>query len=191
MQRNNIFLKGYNFIDGNIFLQETEIDYRTVQGVSLDVKINDHDEIVTSWVTYVNSAEEDSELFAQRIDSDGALNGEKIKINNGSDGYIDDANLNLLNNGDYSIVWYNNGQNEGENGVFERKCFDNQLDSIRQLNSLESDFVQYPSASMNDSGNYVVIWYNYYQSSNGSGVYGILGNLEKNWCQSLNCELML
>jgi len=166
-----IYVKGYNFTSGDVYLSTTEIDGNAGQREDIEVRINDNGDILAAWVPFTGN---DSELYVRAISNDGTLDGDKYKINQGSDGYIGDVNLMLSNSGDFDIVWYNNGQNDGINGIFRRTSSSGELGEIDRLDTRGIP-VQFPTADMNTNGDYIIAWHTYFPTDSGSGIYGLFG----------------
>ncbi len=161
----------YSFDTGSLVTGPVEIDDSGVQRSGIELDLDDDGRVLVAWIPFSGNG---SEVFAQYLSAAGEPDGAAFPITESSDGFNDDVRVLSLGSGQWKVVWYNNGQNLGLNGVFCRTLNAPADGAIERLDTI-GDFAQYPAAATNGSGRTAVAWYAYFEAISGSsGVYGVL-----------------
>jgi hypothetical protein len=113
-------------------------------------------------------------VYGQRFDSNGNKVGSEFQANTSTMGEQESPSITSLPNGGFVVVWYGDGQDWSDTGVYGQR-FDsngNKVGSEFQVNTWTTDWQEYPSITSLSNGGFVVVWESYGQDGSGDGVYG-------------------
>ena len=138
---------------------------------SLDV--NDPGAFVVAW----QSNDQDGSvfgIFGQQFDSTGMTMGPEFQANSnaGSDQIRPDVSVD--GSGNFGIIWESEVQDGNSFGVFGQMFLDTgtPVGAEFQVNTFTTSGQQYPSVSLQDSGDMVVVWASQNQDGSNNGVFG-------------------
>ncbi len=113
-------------------------------------------------------------IYCKRYDSTGtALSGE-FRVNTNTVSGQHDPSIAMKPDGSFVIVWVSDGQDGSFDGIFGQ-MFDaagTPQNGEFQINTTTNNSQRAPSAAMDASGNFVIVWESEGQDGSGYGVYG-------------------
>jgi len=136
------------------------------------VAVDNYGNFVITWSSEDQDGS-DNGVYAQRFDKTGKQIGEEFQVNT----YTNDSQFEPIvlmdAEGNFVIVWSSEDQDGSGKGIFAQRYDKNGLEigDEFQVNTYTSENQYYHSASMNDSGSFVVTWSSLYQDESQSGVY--------------------
>jgi hypothetical protein len=111
-------------------------------------------------------------IYAQKYYSDGSVNGSQFQVNTAVSDTQRQQSIAMNGNSEFVISWISRDQDVG--GIFARKYDSTGLatESQFQVNTFTTGQQEYPSAAIDSTGDFVIIW-------DGKGIgdsyYGIFG----------------
>ena len=113
-------------------------------------------------------------IFGQRFAAAGAALGAEFQVNSFTPNTQLTASVAMDGDGDFVVVWTSYYQDGSSTGVFAQR-FDSSGTALGvelRANSHTIGGQRRPSVSMDDAGDFVVVWNSYYQDGYGAGVFG-------------------
>ncbi|MFN8578629.1 MAG: hypothetical protein U0354_17515 [Candidatus Sericytochromatia bacterium] len=132
------------------------------------ISANDSGNFVITWQSFNQNGNDDWDVFAQRFNSDGIMQGSEFQANSYTLSPQARPSVAINNSGNFVITW----QEEDLPRILAQKFNSNgimQGNEIQISSSNDGDKFK-PNLSMNNNGNYVVVWY---KSDTINNIYNI------------------
>jgi subtilisin family serine protease len=143
-----------------------------IPGIAMDAAGN----FIITWWGHPSDWEE-SDIYAQRFDSDGISMGEAFAVNTYPVGLQGMPSVTMHPSGSFVIVWVSRGQDGSDFGVFGQ-LYDSDgvpIGEEFQLNSYVAANQSNPYIAMAQSGRFVTVWESEGQDGSGCGIFGRFG----------------
>lgn len=142
------------------------------QGVSR-IAMDDDGNFVVTW----NSATQDSGtsgVYGQRYNASGVAQGSEFLINTYTTGAQSNSSVAMDGAGDFVVVWQSAGQDGGVNGVYGQRYNASGVTQGSEflVNTYTTNNQGAVSVSMDQDGDFVVVWQSNLQDGASYGVYG-------------------
>jgi hypothetical protein len=113
-------------------------------------------------------------VFGQRFSAAGAPLGSEFAINTYTTNMQRSPSVGLDTFGNFVVAWMSNTQDGSVAGIFGQRYANtgSPLGPEFRINSYTAEAQMEPSVSVDDAGNFVVVWQSYLQDGSGSGVFG-------------------
>jgi len=115
-----------------------------------------------------------SEIFGRRFGSSGNPIGNEFHINTYSIGDQSEPDIAMSPTGKFAVVWMSYAQDGSEYGVYGR-LYDSNGDPVTnefQVNTHTESDQFFPKVSMDESGNFIIVWVSRGQDAGLDGIYG-------------------
>ena len=135
------------------------------------IAMDDAGNFVVTWVHRTNGGS--TEIHAQRFDASGAKVGSDFTVNTTSQFNQKMGDIAMNASGAFVISWYDNGPGDDEGVFFQLyDAAGNEIGGETRANTTIAEFQQFPGVSIDDAGNFVVVWQSDLQDGSGYGIYG-------------------
>jgi len=128
-----------------------------------DLAMDNDGDFVVTWMSQYST---DSEVYAQRYNSQGEAQGNEFQVNTTLEGTTNRPVVAMDSTGNFVVVWYNNPG--GNWNIYARRynSAGEALGNEFQVNTTTEGQQSRPGVAMDSTGNFVVVWY-----SQSDGVY--------------------
>jgi hypothetical protein len=149
--------------------------YTTGSQMETSIAMDYEGDFVISWDSNGQDGD-NSGIFAQRYDSQGQLRGTEFRVNTYTSGTQRLSAVAMDNNGDFVVTWGSIGQDGDDYGIYAQRYDNNGVPqrSEFQVNTFTTTRQFISKIAMDNGGDFVITWANYYQDANGYG-YAING----------------
>jgi hypothetical protein len=139
---------------------------------SSSVAIDDAGDFVISWDGAGNG--DNPGIYAQRYNSSGIPQGSEFLVNSFTTGKQRGTSIAMDSDGDFVISWNSLGQDGSSYGIYAQRYNSSGVPqgSEFQVNTYTTSFQIDPSATMDNSGNFVITWTSPGQDGGSYGVFG-------------------
>jgi acetyltransferase-like isoleucine patch superfamily enzyme len=130
-------------------------------------------DFVVVWSSHSQDGPGES-VFGQRYDSAGAAVDNEFQVNSYTLGYQYYPSVAMDADGDFLVVWGSFDQDGASSGLFAQRYSSTGAVVAEEfrVNAYTPSTQARPSAAMDASGNFVIVWESYAQDSSSSGVFG-------------------
>jgi hypothetical protein len=112
--------------------------------------------------------------FGQRYSSAGTPLGPEFRVNTFTTGFQSYPQVAADASGNFTIIWSGSGPGEGDFGIFGQRYASSgaPLGPEFRVNTYTTNDQYVPSAALDSSGNFVVVWDSITEDGSGRGVFG-------------------
>jgi hypothetical protein len=123
--------------------------------------------------TISNADDTNSEIVGQKYDSNGGLFGLSFRINTYTDSWQYLSALTMNSKGDFDVVWQSMNQDDSGMGIYAQRILSNgsPYGGEFRVNTVNWENQVSPALSMDDMGNFVVVWDDYYMGGEKRNVF--------------------
>ncbi len=139
-----------------------------------NISLNDDGEFVVVWERDTPSYQDYANVAARRFDATGTAQGDEFIVNAVTQYFQGDPDVAMDGSGGFVVVWESCYQGGEVEDVFARRYDENGTPQSPefQVNTYTTENQLYPAVSMDDVGNFVVVW----QSDTQDGsLFGVVG----------------
>ncbi|KAA5539094.1 DUF4347 domain-containing protein [Roseiconus nitratireducens] len=169
--RYDVYARVYN-ADGTA--RTGEILVNSVQAIDQDwphVAMDSDGNFVVSWSSNQGG---NYDIFMQRFDADGNMQGSAVRINDSTSGSQDASSIAISDSGDIVITWTDYTKSGGADVMYQRYDSAGNATSGRLVANSELEGVQqFSDVAMDADGNFIIVWESFDQDASSSwGIYG-------------------
>jgi hypothetical protein len=138
------------------------------------VAMDNAGDFIISWSGFGSQDGDISEIYAKRYSSDGTLIGSEFQVNSYTTDFQYNSTIAMDNAGDFVIAWQSSGQDGSNGGIYARRYSSSgiPISSEFRVNTYTTENQYYPSAAMDNDGDFVITWNSYIQDEDSYyGVY--------------------
>ncbi|MAT16783.1 MAG: hypothetical protein CMJ46_16110, partial [Planctomyces sp.] len=168
----NIYAQRYD-ANGDPIGSEFLINTTTAQVQSHSgIAMTDAGDFVITWMSSLQDGSGWG-IYAQKFDSDGNAIGNEFRVNTYTVDSQLESSISMANSGDFVITWESYGEDGSGYGVIGQRydAEGNPVGDNFQVNTYTTGDQLWSSVSMNDSGEFVVVWSSKDQDGSLEGVY--------------------
>ena len=145
----------FNFAAADEFRVNT---FRSYDQTDAAVAMRPEGGFVVAWSSYRQDGSSNG-IFAQRFDPNCEPAGDEIQINTTLPGNQTEPTLAADGEGNFLVAWQGPGEDD-EGDIFARRYFENgyPVYSEMHINDYTIDRQLYPSAAVNEHGDFVIVW---------------------------------
>ena len=130
-------------------------------------------DFVVAWMSNVQTGDNSNGIYAQRFNASGTAVGTELHVNTYTTGVQTEPSVAMDDNGDFVVAWYSNLQDDGVySGVYAQRynAWGSKLGIEFKVNTQTTYTQRYPSAAMDNSGDFIISWESY-QDGSSYGIY--------------------
>ncbi|MCA9110358.1 MAG: PKD domain-containing protein, partial [Planctomycetaceae bacterium] len=168
---NGVYARLYD-ASGNPVGGEFRVNTYTVSSQSIPaVSMTDTGNFIITWSSFQDG--NGFGVYAQRYDAGGTRIGSEFQVNTHTAGDQLWPSVSMVDSGKFVITWSSSDQDGSSWGIYAQRydAVGNALGSEFQVNTYTHSFQSRSSASMTDSGDFLVTWDSYGQDGSDLGVY--------------------
>ena len=139
------------------------------------IALDDEGDFVAVWTSSYQDADNTIGVYGRRFTSSGEPAGGDFQIAQDINGKQMKPDVATDPDGDFVVAWESEGGQDGDHyGIFARRFSKTgvALDDEFPVNSFTTSRQRIPSVSVNDSGDFVIVWQSFEQDGSSYGVYG-------------------
>jgi len=170
MNESNSYAQRYN-ADGSPNGGEFRVNsYTTASQSGSSVGMDSNGNFIITWTSNQNAAS-NNDVYAQRYNSDGTLNGSEFLVNSYTTNNQGSSLISMNDDGKFIISWASYGQDGSGSGVYaQRYNTDGSVNGSEfKVNTYTTQNQDTPSIAMNDDGKFVITWRS--NGQDGDSVY--------------------
>jgi hypothetical protein len=174
---NGIFAQRYNR-KGKAMGEEFQVNtYTKSDQYDPTIAMDEKGNFVITWASYGQDGS-DWGVFAQRFNNKGHPIGSGFQVNTYTKWYQWHPAIAMDRKGRFVITWSSEGQDGSSYGIFAQRFYKNgvTVGSEFQVNTYTKNSQDYPAVSMDNRGNFVVVWESKGQDGSGTGIFAQLFN---------------
>jgi hypothetical protein len=113
-------------------------------------------------------------IYGRRYDNTGSPVGPEFQVNTYFTSHQSAPSVAMNGTGDYVVVWQSLGQDGDGSGVYGQRydAMGNTAGPEFQINTYTANYQSDPSAALDETGNFVVVWQSFEQDGDSDGIYG-------------------